>query len=63
MVISIWISVWLGIIPVTDNKGGFICREMRQTDAKRKAQLSDVDAFLFAGFLLDSAALPLYLCT
>ncbi|UYA62556.1 hypothetical protein NAL19_4558 [Pectobacterium sp. F1-1] len=54
MVISIWISVWLGIIPVTDNKGGFICL---------KAQPSDVDAFLFLGFLLDSAALPLYLCT
>ncbi|MBG0753560.1 hypothetical protein Q7O_003021 [Pectobacterium carotovorum subsp. carotovorum PCCS1] len=63
MVISIWISVWLGIIPVTDNKGGFICLKVQQTDVKRKAQPSDVDAFLLPSFLLDSAALPLYLCT
>ncbi|MEC5343251.1 hypothetical protein ABRZ24_11680 [Brenneria populi] len=27
MIISFWIYVWLRIIPVTDNKGGFICIE------------------------------------
>ncbi|RYC38177.1 hypothetical protein DEH81_20470 [Pectobacterium zantedeschiae] len=63
MVISIWISVWLAIIPVTDNKGGFICLEMQQVSVKRKAQPSDAGAFLLPNFLLDSAALPLYLCT
>ncbi|TKY81925.1 hypothetical protein EDI29_12600 [Pectobacterium polonicum] len=63
MVISVWISVWLGIIPVTDDKGGFICLKVQQTDMKRKAWPSDVGAFLLSGFLLDSAALPLYLCT